>query len=236
MRWGLLRRRTRSIRLLALAMVGVLGLLLGCVPAKPKPTLLIYGDSLTVLAEPAITYLYSSKYNVVFRAAGGTAMCDWAPYAAADRIIYKPAQVVLAFTGNVDDCVDADFQRSQLAGVVSNYELNLRLFAQSYAGLPIKVVAPPAMNNTSPTYAGWFPYNGNPALLAMYAQVCAQLGLTYSAAADDGLTPGHVYTAMRPAYGTKAPLVTVRTTDGIHLTPAGTIYYAHALADSAPSS
>ena len=197
--------------------------------AKPKPTLLIYGDSLTVLAEPAITFLYSNKYNVVFRAAGGTAMCDWAGRAAADRIVYKPAQVVLAFTGNVDACVEADYQRDQLAGVVTNYELYLRMFAQADAGLPIKVVAPPAMDNTSPTYEGWFPCNGNPALLAMYAQLSSQLGLTYSTVADDTLTPRHVYTALRPAYGTKAPLVLVRTPEGIHLTPAGTIYYAHAL-------
>src|SRR4051812_6328956 len=178
MRWGLPWRPTRSFRPVALAMVALLGLLLGCAPSPPKPTLLIYGDSLTVLSEPAITFLYSNQYHVVFRAGGGTGMCDFAPRAAADRIIYKPARVVLAFTGNVDGCVASDYAQSKITGVVANYEGNLRTFAQAYAGIPVKVITPPAMDNTKPNYEGWYPCNGSPELMSMYERVSSELGLT----------------------------------------------------------
>lgn len=209
----------------AVAAVG----LSACTPAPSKPTLLIYGDSLTVLSEPAVTLLSGGKYNLVFRAQGGTAMCDWAAGAARDRTTYQPARVVLAFTGNVGNCVEADYQRSGITGVVANYDHGLRLFAQAYAGVPVTVIASPAMDNTRPHYAGWYPENGNPVLNAMYAADSATLGLRYDITADVTLTPGHVFTAYRPAYGTQAPLVRVRAVDGVHLTPAGTVYYAEAL-------
>lgn len=70
-----------------------------------------------------------------------------------------------------------------------------------------------------PVLRGWYPENGNPAINAMYQADSTTLGLRYSTVADDTLTPGHIYTANRPAYGTKAPLLQVRAGDGVHLTP-----------------
>ncbi len=200
-----------------------------CTPAPAKPTLLIYGDSLTVLSEPAVSFLSGGKYNLVFRAQGGTAMCDWDVAAAHDRAIFRPSRVVLAFTGNVDGCVKADYQSSGATGVVANYDRSLREIARAYVGIPVMVSASPAMKNTGPTYAGWYPENGNSALNAMYQADSAELGLRYDTVADTTLTPGHVYTADRPVYGTKAPLVAVRAADGVHLTAEGTVYYAEAL-------
>lgn len=208
------------------AVVSGLGLA-GCAPAPAKPTLLIYGDSLTVLSEPAVNFLSGGKYNIVFRAAGGTAMCDWSAETAADRAAYKPNRVVLAFTGNVDGCVKADYGASKITGVVANYDHHLREIAHSFSGIPVTVIASPAMDNL--VVPSWYPENGNPAINAMYKEDSVQLGLRYSTVADDTLTPGHVYTAERPAYGTKAPLVQVRAGDGVHLTPEGTVYYAEAL-------
>lgn len=42
------------------------------------------------MSEPAVAFLSGSKYNIVFRAQGGTAMCDWDVAAAHDRKVYKP--------------------------------------------------------------------------------------------------------------------------------------------------
>ena len=137
--------RPPLLRWLAVFVAGLLAMLLGCTPAPPEPTLLIYGDSLTVLSEPAVTQLYGAQYHLVFRAAGGTGTCDWISQAAADRVIYHPQRVVLAFTGNVDGCVRPDYDRAKLTGVVSNYERGLRSFAATFAGIPVKVIAPPAM-------------------------------------------------------------------------------------------
>src|ERR1700712_5665315 len=66
--------------------------------AAPRPKLLIYGDSLTVLSESATRKLYGDKYSLVFRAVSGSGMCDWLGETAADRKAYQPARVVLAFT------------------------------------------------------------------------------------------------------------------------------------------
>jgi hypothetical protein len=221
-----------SLKSAAIGLVAIMSAvgLGGCIPAPAKPTVLIYGDSLTVLSEPAVSFLSAvsgGKYTVVFRAEGGTAMCDWAGATARDRLTYKPVRVVLAFTGNVDGCVKADYKASKINGVVANYDHSLREIARNYSGIPVTVIASPAMDNLHG--ASWYPENGNPTINAMYKADSLQLGLRYSTVADDTLTPGHVYTAYRPAYGTKAPLVQVRAGDGVHLTPAGTVYYAEAL-------
>ncbi|HEX4017757.1 MAG TPA: hypothetical protein VHX15_13565, partial [Frankiaceae bacterium] len=166
-------------------------------------------------------------YNIVFRAQGGTSMCDWSNVSAHDRRAFKPTRVVLAFTGNVDGCDRTDYNASGITGVVANYDRSLREIARSYKGIPVTVIASPAMDNS--IVPSWYPENGNPALNAMYKTDSAELGLRYSTVADDTLTPGHVYIADRPAYGTKAPLIPVRAPDGVHLLSEGTIYYAEAL-------
>ncbi len=62
----------------------------------------------------------------------------------------------------------------------------------------------------------------------MYRDLCSQLGMHYDTRADDTLTPGHRFVWQRPAFPGKGPLVTVRRPDGIHVTPAGALYYAAA--------
>ena len=79
---------------------------------------------------------------------------------------------------------------------------------------------------------GFYVFNGNPELVAMYKAVGRQLHMTINTAADDWLTPGHVFVSERPAYPShdpNGPLVTVRLSDGVHLTPAGQLWYGAAL-------
>ncbi len=197
-------------------------------PAAVHPRVLIYGDSLTVQTEPAVRYLYPHQ-DVVFRAVNGAKNVRPGPEVQAeDRQSIKPTRVVLAFTGNTWGCAaPPGVLVGTLTQIVANYERNLRLFARSFQGIPITVIGPPAMK--TPGTEGFFPYNGSPGLIAMYQRVSAELGLHFSSLASDSLTPGHVYTAYRPARGTTAPLVRVRDRDGIHLAAAGEVYYAVAL-------
>jgi hypothetical protein len=197
-----------------------------CTPAPPKPTLLVYGDSLTVLSEPAMDFLYASKYTIVFRAEGGSAMCDFSGKAAADRAIYHPARVVIAFTGNDHTCVADDYKTGGTDALLANYSRALTQFHAAFAGLPISVVASPAMHSQWP--ADWFPENGDPALNTLYQSLCTQLGMTYNPDADNSLSPGHVFAWKRPAF-VKGPMVVVRSADGIHLTAEGELWYAAAL-------
>jgi lysophospholipase L1-like esterase len=192
-----------------------------------KPTLLIYGDSLTVLSEGAVNLLYGAKYRLVFRAQGGTSICDWTAHAAQDRAEYRPDRVVIAFTGNAASCSIADLRRGVPAWI-ANYRRSLLTMRSVFAGLPISVVASPAVLRPQPA-GSWYPANGNPLLNQMYAQTCAEYAMHYNTAADDLLTPGHVFHWTRPAFPGNGPAVTVRAPDGVHVTPAGALYYAAAL-------
>lgn len=209
----------KIVALLSGAVLGVSALAACSAAPDTRPVVLVYGDSLTVLSEQAATQSYP-KYHFIFQAEGGTAMCDWSPRAAPNRITYKPVQVVLAFTGNTASCAAADYAAGGLIGAIGNYQRAMIQFAHAFVGIPVRVIGSPAMHDN----IGWFPMNGNPQLNAMYQSESAQLGLTYSSAADNDLTPGHVFTYTRPGYRNGAPVV-VRTQDGIHLTPAGALYY-----------
>ena len=218
-----IRRRRTAALIFAL----LCGLIAGCgTPPPPKPTLLIYGDSLTILSEPAVSFLYGQEYKLVFRAAGGTAMCDWSSRAAADRLIYKPSRVVLAFTGNSHSCVTNDFASGGLAGLLANYSAALTQFHTAFNGLPISVLASPAMHSLWP--ANWFPENGNPALNQLYQSLCAKYQMSYNSDADNSLTPSHIFVWQRPRF-VNGPMTMVRSADGVHLTPAGELWYAAAL-------
>jgi lysophospholipase L1-like esterase len=194
---------------------------------RPKAgTVVIYGDSLTVESENAVRLRYSQAYGrIVFRAFGGTALCDWLAQAEKDRAGLHPQRVVLAFTGNTASCVAADFLARGISGAVANYRLALTRMREIYPTEVISVTLSPAMHNQPD---GWFPFNGSPALNAMYRQVGQQLHMTVNPAADDALTPGHRFSATRPGPDGRTAVV-VRLSDGVHLTAAGAAIYGKAL-------
>ena len=211
----------------ALIIGGLLALVLHWVFApSSRPLVIVYGDSLTVQSEAAARQLHAgAKEHVVFRARGGTAMCDWVARAAYDHLTLDPDRVVLAFTGNTASCASAAFRAGGAAGATALYERSLRQMRAIYRTQPITIVIPPAVHNLP---HGWYPFNGSPELVAMYKRVGAELHMTINTRADDSLTPGHVFTRMRPAYP-NGPMVDVRLSDGIHLTPAGELWYGAAL-------
>lgn len=204
-----------------------LGVLLSWILAPaPRPVVVVYGDSLTVQSEAAVRSLHrGTSERLVFRARGGTAMCDWTDRAFFDEDTLHPKRIILAFTGNTASCAAAAYRTGGAAAATALYEHSLRQMRAIYAHVPITLVIPPAMHNLP---MGWYPFNGDPALVAMYKRVGSQLGMTIDTHADDWLTPGHVYTATRPAYPHGATVV-VRLSDGVHLTPAGELWYAAAL-------
>jgi hypothetical protein len=193
-----------------------------------RPLVIVYGDSLTVQSEAAVRQVHPDLPDrVIFRARGGTAMCDWVARARADRVLHHPSSVVLAFTGNIATCVHATWMAGGAGATTALYERSLRAMRSIFADQQVSVVIPPAMANVR---SGWFPYNGAPALVAMYERVAPELGMTVNTRADDTLTPGHVFSPTRPAYP-DGPLVAVRLSDGVHLTPEGALWYGAALLD-----
>ena len=159
--------------------------------------------------------------------AAGSAPCDWLAQAPADRAKYRPSRVVIAFTGNDYTCARPSYDSGGMAGWLQNYRLSLERLHDVFNGLPITVLASPAMNPTE--LNGEVLLNGSPLLNQLYEDECRRLGMKYSTAADDTLTPGHIFVWSRPAYPGDGPLVPVRRSDGIHVLPAGALYYAAAL-------
>ena len=218
-------------RTAAIAVSLLLLCMAACSPVRNSaPTVIVYGDSLTVESENAALAIYkSTKQNVVFRAVGGTAMCDWILQALTDSKTLHPSRIVLAFTGNTASCAAKAFLTQGTSAEIGLYETSLRQMRTVYPTLPITIVIPPAMENLT----GWFPFNGNAGLIAMYERVGAELHMTIDYDADSNLTPGHVFQRYRPAYP-HGRLVAVRMSDGVHLTPAGALWYGAALLDPKP--
>jgi hypothetical protein len=218
--------RARVVPAVMLAGLTLLVLLSWILAPAPRPAVVVYGDSLTVQSEAAVRSMHHSmSERIVFRARGGTAMCDWTDRAFFDHETIRPRRIVLAFTGNIASCAAQAYRTGGPAAATSLYESSLRQMRAIYADVPITLVIPPAMHNLP---HGWYPFNGDPALVAMYKRVGTQLGMTINTRADDWLTPCHVYTAARPAYPHGATVL-VRLSDGVHLTPAGELWYAAAL-------
>ncbi len=196
--------------------------------AQPaKPTLLIYGDSVTVMSEGAVSLLYGAQYRLVFRAHGGTSICDWTAHAAQDRAEYHPDRVVIAFTGNAATCSATDLHQGGVTAWLANYQRSLLSMRRAFSGLPISVVGSPAV--LPQPAVTFYPENGNPLLNQMYRQMCARYGMHYNASADEALTPGHVFQWQRPAFPGNGPETTARLFDGVHVSPAGALYYGAAL-------
>jgi hypothetical protein len=164
----------------------------------------------------------------VLRAKAGTAMCDWVSRAGIDRVALHPARVVLAFTGNTATCARKAFARGGARGATALYETSLREMRAAFPTEPVTILVPPAMHNLP---NGWFPFNGDAHLVAMYERVGHALHMQVNTDADTWLTPGHVYQQKRPAFP-RGRLVDVRMSDGVHLTQQGALYYGAALLEA----
>ena len=111
---------------------------------------------------------------------------------------------------------------------VAEYRQALEQMHSAFRGTPMTVLAAPASRPPTPGHPA--PLNGDPRLNAMYRDLCSRLGMHYDTGADDTLTPGHHFSWQRPAFPGNGPLVTVRWPDGVHVTPAGSLYYAASFA------
>ncbi len=100
--WPGRRLLTNAVAVVVMA-IAVLATLV--VPAAPpaaaagKPTMLVYGDSITAEMRSQLTYVGSAGFEITVNTYGGTSLCDWVPQILRDAVP-GTRLVGLAFTGN----------------------------------------------------------------------------------------------------------------------------------------
>jgi len=145
---------TRNPLLLLVTIIGSLAaaLALPAAPARaavvspPRPTIIVYGDSLAWESQDFISFfLHLGKVDVVMRTFPGTALCDWSASMAHDARTH-PMAVILAFTGvSLTPCMrDANgvdlTDQERIDKYRADSEAALSIFADTkvwFAGYPI---------------------------------------------------------------------------------------------------
>ena len=105
-------------------------------PPNPKPSVILYGDSLGEQAAPTFNLFgqASNKVSIVDRAYDGTAPCDWIRQASQDAANLKPEAVVLEFSGNTLSKCMAGYSPSDPVAVTLKYERDIDTLAAAFAG------------------------------------------------------------------------------------------------------
>lgn len=208
---------------LLLALLGLVGttILMACGPTRP--TVLAYGDSLTVEAQHWFVASFPPSVRVRVHAAGGNAICDYLPAMAAEIGRTHPVAVVFEFAGNgLTPCTrPAPGQASAPGELVSRYQSDAdaatALAATAHASA--WWIGAPANRDPSANI-------GNAAIRGVYAGLPAHYANAHYV--DAGLSveaDGH-YTDILPClteepcerYG-GAAVNRVRASDGGHLCP-----------------
>jgi hypothetical protein len=191
-----------------------------------RPRVLVYGDSLIYEAQTAIAYQFGlSGVDVVVRAVGGTAICDWLGDMSYRVGSYRPDLTVVEFSGNyISPCmVNAVFggrlpsqnSPSQEAAVIAKYAADSRTATMVLAryGADVMWAAAPAML-ASPRAR---------TIGAGYQGLSSWLGNARFVDAGDAVAPGGQFVWRLPcqAFDRCAPPATVqvRAPDGTHFCP-----------------
>lgn len=139
----------RPVRIVAIALVAlVLATGFGARAGAAPRRVTIYGDSLTVEAEPYLARIAAEqKVALTVEAYPGTAPCDYLPVLRADLATRPPDVVVLAFSGNsfVTCMLDASGNPITGAAIVAKYRADVEaaVDAAHVARRPIVLVSPP---------------------------------------------------------------------------------------------
>lgn len=141
------RRRAVTMVLIFCFSLAALATLTAC---APKPTVLVFGDSLITEAESDIRYQLGDAYDVRVVAFGGTALCDFSSRIVEDARALRPQMVVLSFSGNaLTPCMRPPAgTANNVAWWAAKYELDLNntLSRLAALGVPTTVVgAPPSL-------------------------------------------------------------------------------------------
>ena len=103
----------------------------------PRPTVLLYGDSLAWEAREHFVEAFAARpdVHVVTRTFGGTAICDWLEAMRGDVVDLAPGAVVVEFSGNaLTDCMhDANGQPLTREAYLDRYRADAEAVVATFA-------------------------------------------------------------------------------------------------------
>jgi hypothetical protein len=208
-------------------------------PPSPRHVV-IYGDSLSMETSKFFAWFtWQRRYVAVGEVWGGTAPCDWFSHMRRDRVKYRPAVVVMQFSGaNITPCMEG---RDAFEAYRQDARTATRIFVN--AGIPVVWVSTPLPRG-----------DDHAALQAQFNQIereaATSLGETYVDAGASVLDHG-TFSRTLPclSFETRAEgcidgRIVVRAPDGGHLCPtqknfpcpvysSGALRYGNAQADAA---
>lgn len=200
------------------------------VSARPRPRILLVGDSLLVEATPHVKRLADKAGVAVdIQARKGTAICDWVGAMPGIRARFKPQIAVLAFSGNnLTPCVkDARGRGLQGSSLGVRYYYDIEAMSGRLNGLEVFWVQPPARK--------WWT-QGAQAVTAAYADATRWRPDARLIEGGALISPGRVWSETQPCLpeepctGPKVSGVrhnVVRGADGLHFCPSSPGFTAH---------
>ena len=209
-------------------------------PPKPRPKVILYGDSLSMESVKFFSWFVSQdRYRPVEVVWGGTAPCDWFSHMRRHRYEHNPAAVVMQFSGAaLTPCMkDRDLYQAYR----EDARTATRIFVD--AGVPVVWVSTPLPQDP-----------GASAIMTQLNQIeqeaATELGQTYVDAGASVLDDGQ-YSRTLPCLahetsrdGCSNGRIVVRAPDGRHFCPtptnfpcpvysSGALRYGKAQADAA---
>jgi len=126
-------------------------------PATQRPRVFVYGDSLSVQADPYLTAIGKIfGLTIKVHAFSGTAPCDFLPFLQSDLGAKRPDVVLFAFSGNsIATCMLDDTGKPLVgAAVLAKYraDTDAAIEATTRAHLPFLLASPPAPEAKSATW------------------------------------------------------------------------------------
>ncbi|MGH9032664.1 MAG: hypothetical protein ACRDZV_11105 [Acidimicrobiia bacterium] len=187
--------------------------------APARPTVILYGDSLSWEARGAFQLHLGPEVDVVHRNFPGVAICDYLDEMATDVVVLRPRAVVLEFAGNVlTPCVRG------LTGsaLVDKYARDAAAATDLFTarGVPVYLIGGPVL-------PGWDP-DPTARLHHAYAAVAGRAGplASFTDAGRAVLDAQGRYTDTLPCLPVEGPpqgcaggRITVRSPDRVHFCP-----------------
>ena len=195
--------------------------------APVRPTVLLFGDSLSMEAADQFSAQLSEAYEVEVGAFGGLALCDLAPQIVEAARSHPPAMILVQFSGNaLGPCMRPEGRPPTPDEILALYRRDATDLLDQLAptGVPVALIGSPPRRDLTTSVGTTTP---------VFAEVAAAaqargLPVTFVDAGSSVAAPDGSWTSTLPclmfeteAMGCIDGRIPVRAADGVHFCPGG---------------